>query len=576
MQGLSPHEVSNFFFAVAVLLIAARAAAEVAQWLRQPGVVGEILAGVVLGPTVFGTLAPELQARVFPSEGSVAIALNSLGTLAIALFLLVAGMEIDLSAVWRQGKAALRVGLIGIIVPFALGFVPASLTPDWFGAADESKPMLFGLFFATAMAITALPVIAKILFDLKIFHTDVGVTIISAAILNDLAGWIIFAFVLSLMGVASHTFTPAVTATLTIFFTIFMLTVGRWAVNRALPWIQAHTQWPAGILAFALSMTLLMGALTEWVGVHAIFGAFLFGIALGDSTHLRRRTRTTIDQFVSFIFAPIFFASIGLQANFVESFNLPLVLVVLLIASMGKVLGCSAAARGAGFGSRESLAVGFGMNARGAMEIVLGLLALQAGIIGEELFVALVIMALLTSMTSGTLIQYVIGHKRQVSFIKFVSSKTFMPILEPGDRFEVTRLLTVAAAEAAGVSADPAVASVLTRERLFNSSMGNGIAIPHARLPGLKQPVVAVGLSRDGINWESRDNLPVHVVIVVLAPDDNPSLHLSVLGSVARAFRRPQAAPSLASTASNLTELRAFLRVESTPHAGEPDHASLP
>lgn len=572
MEGLNSHEVTMFFLAVAILLIAARAAAEVAQWLRQPGVVGEILAGVVLGPTVFGKLAPDLQAEIFPSQGPVSIALSSLSTLAIALFLLVAGMEIDLSAVWRQGKAALRVGLVGILVPFVLGFVPAAFAPDWFGARDQVTPVLFGLFFATAMAITALPVIAKILFDLKIFHTDVGVTIVSAAILNDLAGWIIFAFVLSLIGVASHTFSPAVTATLTVFFAIFMLTVGRWAVNRALPWIQANTQWPAGILAFGLSMTLFMGALTEWIGIHAIFGAFLFGIALGDSTHLRRRTRATIDQFVSFIFAPIFFASIGLQTNFVDSFNPLLVLVVLVIASSGKIFGCTAAARWAGFDRRESLAVGFGMNARGAMEIVLGLLALQAGIIGDELFVALVVMALLTSMTSGTLIQKVIGRERQVSFAKFVTSKTFFPGIEPADRFEVVHLLTVAAAEAAGTEVSNALSVVLNRERLFNSAMGNGIAIPHARLDGLKQPVVAVGLSREGINWESRDNLPVHVVIVVLAPNDDPALHLALLGSVARTFRRPEAAPALATTASTLTELRAFLRVEATPHAA--DHTS--
>lgn len=556
-----------FFLAVAILLLASRAAAELAQWLRQPGVVGEILAGVVLGPTVFGKLAPDIQAQIFPSHGPVSIALSGLSTLAIALFLLVAGMEIDLSAVWRQGKTAVRVSLIGILVPFALGFVPAAIAPAWFGARESIAPTLFAFFVATAMSITALPVIAKILFDLKIFHTDVGVTIVSAAILNDLAGWIIFAFVLSLIGVADHTFSPPVTATLTVLFTVFMLTVGRYAVNRALPWIQAHTEWPAGILAFGLSMTLFMAALTEWIGVHAIFGAFLFGIALGDSAHLRRRTRATIDQFVSFIFAPIFFASIGLQANFVDSFNPLLVLTVLVIASVGKILGCTGAARWAGFAGRESWAVGFGMNARGAMEIVLGLLALQAGIIGEELFVALVVMALLTSMTSGALIQHVIGRERQVSFAKFLTAKTFFPGMETDDRFEAVRLLTTAAAEAAGIDMDGALSSVLARERLFNSSTGNGIAIPHARVAGLKQPIVAVGLSREGINWEARDNLPVHVVIVVLAPSEDPALHLALLGSVARTFRRPEAAPSLATTVSTLTELRAFLRVEATPHS---------
>ena len=562
MSGLTAHDVTMLFLALGILIGLARIAAEVAESVRQPAVVGEILVGVLLGPTVFGAFFPELQSKLFPSSGAVATALDGLATLAIALFLLVAGMEVDLSGVWRQGRTALRVAAFGIIMPFAIGFIPAYVAPEWFGATVGTTPLLFALFLATAMSITALPVIAKILFDLRIFQTDLGVTIISAAILNDLVGWIIFAFVLALIGADKSTFNPGVTGVITIVFAVLMLTVGRWAINRTLPWIQAHTQWPAGVLAFALALTMLAAAFTEWIGVHAIFGAFLFGVALGDSTHLRRRTRATIDQFVSFIFAPIFFATIGLRADFASHFDLVLVLVVLVVASVGKIFGCALAARWAGFDKREAWAVGFGMNARGAMEIVLGLLALQAGIITERLFVALVVMALVTSMASGFLIERSFGRKRTISFLKYLSARGFEPNLQTLNRLEAARHLAEMASGAAGVSADETVKAILDREQLFPSAMGNGLAIPHARIKGLAAPVLALGLSRRGIESEAPDGLPIHVIIVLLAPDEDPALHVALLGSIARAFDQPTMAARLAGSVRTLTELRAMLRVE--------------
>ena len=192
MTGLSHHDVTVFLLGIAILLGCARIFGELAQRLRQPAVVGEIIAGVLLGPTVFGNIAPSVQASVFPMEGPVAVAMAGLSTLAICLFLLVAGMEIDLSSVWRQGKSVLYVG------GWASSRLhhrrcPSTLAPDWFGRNRRNKPVLFAAFFGTAMAITA-PSSPRSLWTCM-FHTDLAVTIISAAILNDLIGWIIFAFI---------------------------------------------------------------------------------------------------------------------------------------------------------------------------------------------------------------------------------------------------------------------------------------------------------------------------------------------------------------------------------------------
>ncbi len=569
MHSLSPQDITIFLLAVAVLLATARLLGELAQRWSQPAVLGEIVAGMLLGPTVLGALLPELHDKLFPSEGQVAVALHGISTLAITLFLLVAGMEVDLSTVWRQGKAALAVGTTGIVVPFSLGFLPAWLAPALLGASPDSDPIVFALFFATAMSITALPVIAKILLDLNLFNADVGVVIIAAAVFNDVIGWIIFALVLGLIGngVASLGFGQI--ALLTLAFAAFMLTIGRWALNRSLPWIQAHTAWPGGILGFALSLALLCAAATEAIGVHAIFGAFLFGVALGDSAHLRRRTRTAIDQFVSFIFAPLFFASIGLRVDFLRNFDLALVAGVLILATLGKVTGCTLAARWAGFAPDEARAIGYGMNARGAMEIILGLLAMEAGIIGERLFVALVIMALVTSMSSGLLIQRSFGRRRQERFIDHMTAKTFIPQVQATDRYAAIAQLAAAAAAAAGLDASATLEAVWHREQLAGSALGNGVAVPHARIPGLKQPVVAVGLSSAGLDFDAPDDAPTKVVVLILTPPDQLDAHLGILASVSRTFHNDQVLERLIVQVSNLTELRAFLNIEKPGEALE-------
>jgi Kef-type K+ transport system membrane component KefB len=197
--------------------------------------------------------------------------------------------------------------------------------------------------------------------------------------------------------------------TYTIFYIIgfglLMLTVGRKLLDKIMPWMQQKLSWPGGVLSISLGICFLSAAFTESIGIHAILGAFIAGIAIGDSVHLKEKAREIIYQFVTNIFAPLFFVSIGLRVNFVENFDLRLVLLVLFVAYIGKVSGAAIGARIGGFTRNESLAVGFGMNARGAMEIILGTLALQAGLINETIFVALVIMALITSLTSGPLMR---------------------------------------------------------------------------------------------------------------------------------------------------------------------------
>ncbi len=561
---LTTQEIIVIFLALGTLLATARLFGEIAMRFHQPAVLGEIVAGILLGPTAFGALAPDFQRFLFPSQGATFIALKGLTTLAIVLFLLVAGMEVNLSTIWRQGRSAFAVSIAGIVFPFAIGFISAWLAPGGLGREPGADRLIFALFFATALSISALPVIAKTLMDLNLYRSDLGMLTVAAAIFDDLTGWIIFAVILGMMGTAADRgLGIGETIGLTLGFAGGMLTVGRWGIHRILPWLHAHTTWPGGVLGFALSLALFGAAFAEWIGIHAIFGAFLVGVALGDSSHLREHTRKTIDQFVSFIFAPLFFASIGLQVNFLAHFDWHLALIVLGIACIGKLVGCGLAAQWSGIPRREAWALGFAMNSRGAMEIILGLLALQYDIIENRMFVALVVMALVTSVMSGPMMQKILKRRKPRQFTDYLKSKLFINPLVANDRVEAIRKLVEVVSLRAALDAEQIEAAVLDRERMMATGIGYGVAVPHAKIDGLADPVVAVGLSKEGIDFDAPDGVPAKIVFLLLTPLHDDGAQLEILADIAKIFNET-ATSEKSIQVSTYTEFLAFFKTKSS------------
>jgi len=408
MESLAHKEVINLLLQLASMLIFSRVFAEIAQKFKQPAVVGELLAGIILGPTILGTFNPDFFEYLFLSNPSANIALDGIVQMAVILLLFIAGLEVELHLVWSQGKSALNISLLGLVVPFILGFVFPYFFASFFGFADGER-LLFSLFMGTAMSITALPVVVRILMDMNLFKTKMGMVIVASAMVNDIIGWLIFSVILSFMG-KSGSLSLFNTIGNTLLFTVFMLTLGKGLINRVLPWVNKNLAWPGGLLSLSMAFCFLAAAFTEWLGIHSIFGAFLLGVALGDSSHLSEKAKEII-QFINNIFAPLFFVSIGLKINFFTNFDILLVLAVLVISFAGKIMGSGFGALRSGFPFREALAVGFGMNARGAMEIILGIIALENGLIDEKLFVALVIMAIVTSMSSGPLMKWSLKSK---------------------------------------------------------------------------------------------------------------------------------------------------------------------
>jgi Kef-type K+ transport system membrane component KefB len=414
VSKLSSDEVLSFLIIVSTILITARILGEIFRKFKQPAVIGEILAGVILGPSLLGTLFPHLFETIFTAEKGVPYkAFDGLAQIGIILLMFIAGFEVDLKMIRKQGKQAASISLMGLIFPFALGFATVWFFYDRiFSAPSSTNLVIPAMFFGTALSITALSVIAKILLDMNILRSKIGNLVLTAAMIDDFLGWILFSIIIQMMGKSDGAFGSIA---MVIGFTIFILTIGRWIVDK-LFLIADKFLSIGGLITIAVCLCLLSAVVTEYLGVRGIFGAFLMGVAIGDSKYFPERLQNILHQFVVNIIAPLFFASIGLRVNFVTNFNIEIVAIILLIACLAKLIGAGVGSRMSGLSKNESYAVAFGMNSRGSQEIVLGTLALQAKIIDEPIFVGLVVMTVVTILIAGPMMKYYLGkHSASVA-----------------------------------------------------------------------------------------------------------------------------------------------------------------
>ena len=403
------HALILLFLQLGAMLLTAVVCGQIMRRFHQPAVLGELLGGILLGPTFFGHFAPEAFARWFPADTSIALARDSLLKVGMLFFLFVAGLEVKLGHIRYRKKQVAFTAFLGLLVPMAMGIASVMAFPGVWGRSAEGGGWAFSVFIGTALSISALPVIARILMDLRLMQREIGIVVITAAALDDVVGWSLFAILLNVLMPARlsentvHWETIATNLALLAGFAVAVLLAGRWLSRPALHWMRTHLSWPSAFIGVSTVVMLGAAAVTETLGIHAVFGAYLVGIALGQALEPgeENEAHDVIHQFAISFFAPLYFVSIGLRANFATDFDLPLVLLVLLVACIGKIGGASLGAWLGGMASREALAVGFGLNARGAMEIILASVALEAGLIDQRVFVALVVMALVTSAMAG-------------------------------------------------------------------------------------------------------------------------------------------------------------------------------
>lgn len=404
MTLLVPDSLSRFIAQVVVILALSRLLGLGMRRVRQPMVIAEIVAGILLGPSLLGWLFPDVSAALF--EASSLGILKMVSQLGLILFMFVIGLELDLHRLRGRGRAAIAISHASIVLPFALGVVLAFHLRS--GYASESVSFLaFALFLGAAMSITAFPVLARILSERRLLRTRVGSVTVACAAVDDVTAWCILAFA---MAVARATgIGAAVTTTLiALGYIVAML----WLVRPLIARVAARLGDGAGLsqnlVAALLVMLFVSSWVTELIGIHALFGAFLFGAILPRERGLARALLEKLKDLVLVVFLPLFFAYSGLRTHIglLDSIDAWLACgLVIAVACAGKFGGSVIAARLAGLSWRESGALGVLMNTRGLMELVVLNIGLDLGVISPSLFAMMVLMALFTTLVTTPLLQ---------------------------------------------------------------------------------------------------------------------------------------------------------------------------
>lgn len=412
--GLTSDQLLVFWTSLTLLLVVAHGLGALARRLGQPSVVGELAAGIVLGPSVLGAVAPGTHARLFgddPVQHGLLLAVSWIG---VVLLLVVTGFETDLKLLRRLGRASAGVATGSLVVPLAGGAILGWALPQAFLGADAARSS-FVLFIAVALSISALPVIAKVLFDLELMRRDLGQITIAAGMTNDLIGWVLLGVV---AGLASTDGFSVLTLVRSIgglaVFVVLAFTAGQRGVDRLLRVVRAAGR-PAMVVAAMAVVALGAGVVTQWLGVEAVLGAFIAGIVLGRSRYADRHAQEVLETVTQSVFAPIFFATAGLSVDLrllLTPTALAWTLGIMAIAGATKFVGAYVGGRLGRLSATHAAALGAALNARGALEIVVATIGLNLGVLNDTSYAAVVVMALVTSMVAGPALKAVLRGER--------------------------------------------------------------------------------------------------------------------------------------------------------------------
>ena len=547
MQYLSEYNIFIFLIQILLLLGLARGLGELFLKWKQPPVTAEILVGLILGPTILGRFLPSVHQAIFPQEIIQQNMLATVAWLGLLFFLLETGLQVDFSRAWRQRGDALKIAITDIIVPMSISFTACLFLPDQY-LVNPDQRLIFALFMATAMTISAMPIAARALHDLNISKTDLGFLIVSALSVNDIIGWLIFTLVLGFFRHAGLDVTGILIIVMsTVAFTAFCLTLGRNVVNLVISKIKStQISQPATSLTFICLLGLLCGAVTQTIGIHALFGFFIAGIMAGEARALSERTRQVISQMVYAIFVPLFFAGIGLRIDFFSNFNILLVLFITIFSILGKFYG---AWLGVGFtklSKANRLSIAIAHTPGGTMEIVIGLVALEYNLISEPVFVAIVFSGVLSSVIFGPWLSHSIKKRKEISILEYFNSRSIVADLKATHRDAAIEELCNIAAENENIpEAEEFCPAVLKREDEMGTAMEECVAVPHARLSSLTKPVIAFGRSIDGIEWDSPDGKPTHFIFLILTPQADDNIQIQILALIARVMSQKKTAQEI-------------------------------
>ncbi len=396
-----------------LLLVVGRLLGEAMNRFGQPALFGQLLAGVLLGPSVFGTLLPGAHHFLFPDNKTLKSMIDAVSQIGILLLLLLTGMETNLALVRRRKRAVISSSIAGIAVPFALGVALAYALPGDAIPMHENR-LVTALFLGTALSISSVKIVAMVLIDIGAMRRDLGQLILATAILDDTIAWIIIAVI---AGIAAHGDVDPATigASLagTALFLAVSLTVGQRLVARAIVWVNDHMTIDVPVITTIIVIMLAMSLMTEVIGVHTALGAFIAGILIGRSPILTEQIENQVRGFVFAFFSPVFFAVAGLGMDLRTLWDPTLALftlAVILVASVGKFSGALIGGRLGGLTTRESLALATGLNARGSTEVIIATIGLAMGALSNQLYTMIVAMAVITTMAMPPMLRWVMSR----------------------------------------------------------------------------------------------------------------------------------------------------------------------
>ena len=402
-----------FLAQIALLILVGRLLGEAMQRIGQPAVMGQLIGGLVLGPSVLGALWPAAQHALFPPDAAQKAMLDAVAQIGVLMLLLLTGMETDLKLVRRIGRAAVSVSLSGIVLPFAAGFALGQFMPEALLPHPEAR-LVASLFLGTALSISSVKIVAMVVREMDFMRRNIGQVILAAAIIDDTVGWIIIAVIFSLAGDGAFDMGELVRSLVgTALFLALSLTVGRRIVFALIRWTNDTFVSEVPVISAILVVMGGMALTTHAIGVHTVLGAFVAGILVGESPILTGQIDGQLRGLITALFAPVFFGVAGLSADLTILADPRLLLLtagLVAIASVGKFAGAFIGGELGGLKGRESVALACGMNARGSTEVIVATIGLSIGVLSRDLFTMIVAMAILTTMAMPPMLRWALAR----------------------------------------------------------------------------------------------------------------------------------------------------------------------
>ena len=406
---------SEFLFVaqLALLMLVGRLLGELMIRLKQPAVMGQLLAGLALGPSLLGALFPDFQHAIFPAAKEQKAMLDAISQFGVLMLLLLTGMETDLRLVRRTGGTSAIASLAGIIVPFVCGVALGEALPDAM-LPDPGKRLITSLFLGTALSIASVKIVATVIREMNFMRRTVGQVILASAIIDDTVGWMITAVIFSL-ALQGHVDMLSLAQSVlgTLAFMGLSLTIGRRVVFIIIRWVNDVFASDFAVITAILLIMCAMALITDLIGVHTVLGAFVAGILIGESPILTRHIDEQLRGLIIAFFMPVFFGTAGLSADLTilkDPSLLFLTLGLIAIASIGKFGGAFVGGKLAGLTFRESFALGTGMNARGSTEVIVATIGLSMGALSQNLFTMIVTMAVVTTMAMPPTLRWALSR----------------------------------------------------------------------------------------------------------------------------------------------------------------------